>query len=122
VPAWKIAHDGEEADSWYSVRVEIADESGNASSRTGILSEPIWGLRSTLSRTNRFPFQESDITWLGTIDPMRAAALAPDQYQLFKPLDSSRSVFAGVFGQGKFDVSAAVKPPQKPLPKRKGSG
>jgi len=51
--AWKIAHDGEEADSWYSVRVAIADESGNASSRTGILSEPIWRLRSTLSRTGK---------------------------------------------------------------------
>jgi hypothetical protein len=105
-PSWSILYGGREAADSFSFGVTYEDEGGNSDDYSAILSEPVWRLRFRIVPRNQFPFPNDEIQWIGTIDPARGAVLAPQEYELFSSPDPSALLkFAGLFGQGKFQIT-----------------
>jgi len=112
-PSWTLTVGGKPVKDWFSIEWEYLDEIGNRFWDCGLLSEPVWKVRAVVTRTNRFPFPEDAVRWLGTIDPAQPLPAA-EAHTLF-PLDTearSRGLkFAGVIWRGTFELKdgAVVK-------------
>ena len=72
-----------------------------------LFSEPVWNVRATISRTAEFPFRDSEVRWVATIDPALGGAQSPQTYALL-PSTAERSAgrfkLVGVFGVGRFEI------------------
>jgi hypothetical protein len=65
--------DGKDVRQWVNCRATICDPLGNEAS-SGLFSEPVWKVRCTAVRNNRYPYPDSQIEWLGP--DVRAAGIA----------------------------------------------
>jgi len=116
-PQWTVAMDGAEATRCYGVRATYEDPGGNSAWQIGLLSAPAWKIHATATRTNRFPFADGEVHWLGTLDRQQAPA---DENCVVFPLDAvpqtSEFKLAGVFGAGQYDIKdGAVTPTGPPI-------
>jgi len=106
-PDWTITHGERGADSFYEVKTVFEDPAGNLSPECGLFSEPVWKVRATITRTDRFPFRDDEVRWLGTIDPAVPEASTPRAYALLPLADfrsGGRFTLVGVFGPGQFEI------------------
>jgi hypothetical protein len=116
-PLWTITKGGKPAEQWFQIDAEYEDPSGQALRDCGLLSEPVWKVRCSVSRTNNYPFRDDEIQWLGTSGPNAP----PEQTARLFPIDPKAPphgvVLAGVFGRGEYwyQDGAIVKtaPPHK---------
>lgn len=124
--AWSIKKGRENADTWFRVRTEFEDPAGQRVSEYDLVGEPVWKVCADLRRTNKFPFREDEVSWLGIIAP---DAPREQTYRLL-PLRPAGSTFqlAGVFGAGRYSIredgstlagfTITVQPPPETPPKR----
>ena len=114
-PKWTITMEGRDAAGCFMLETEYEDEGGNKTWQTGLLSEPVWKIRALLSRTERFPFTDSEIRWIGTFDTQHAPA--EQEYTLF-PIDPALEPkgpkIAGLFGAGQYDIANGTTTPSGP--------
>jgi len=60
--------------------------------------------------TQRFPFKNQEVQWLGTIASQKEGQPGPEDYQLFAlPDEKGHPRIAGVFGTGQWEVSEEGK-------------
>jgi hypothetical protein len=104
---WSITWNGQPADEWFSVGGSVEDAGGNRSTYGGILGEPAWKLRCSISRTYAFPFAKEDVRWFGVTDAKRFKAIQPGECDMLTIDPESRSfgvLFAGLFAPGEYEV------------------
>ena len=65
-PVWTITKAGEPASEWFQLNAVFGDPSGQMLRECGLFEEPVWKVRCYVWRTNRYPFREDEIAWLGT--------------------------------------------------------